>query len=53
MPTAKMSHRALQLGGVNWDKMLCLCGNESNIGGHRRAELAINRICKNRKREHL
>ena len=53
MPTARMCHRALQLGGINWDKILCLRGNETNISGHRRAELAINRIRKNRKREHL
>ena len=50
-PTAKMSHRALQLGGLNWDKILCLRGSETNINGHRRAELAINQIRKNRKRE--
>ena len=27
-PTAKMSRRALQLGGINWDKFLCLRGND-------------------------
>ena len=49
--TAKMSHRSLQLGGTNWDKMLCLRGNEDNVNAYRRAELAIARIKKNRKKE--
>ena len=51
--TAKMSHRALQLGGTNWDKLLCLRGNDDNMNTHRRAELAIARIKKNTKKEDL
>ena len=48
-----MSHRSLQLGGINWDKLFCLRGNEDRVGTYRRAELAIARIRKNRKREDL
>ena len=51
--TAKMSHRSLQLGGINWDKILCLRGNDGNVNPHRRAELAISRIRKDRKKEDL
>ena len=46
IPTAKMSHRSLQLGGINWDKLLCLRGNEERIGIYRRAELAIQEYVK-------
>ena len=38
--TAKMSHRSLQLGGINWDKLLCLRGSDNKISIYRRAELA-------------
>jgi predicted GIY-YIG superfamily endonuclease len=53
LSTAKMSHRSLQLGGINWDKILCLRGNDGNVNPHRRAELAISRIRKDRKKEDL
>ena len=52
LTSAKMSHRSLQLGGINWDKLLCLRGNETKISPYRRAELAIARLEKNeRKRD--
>ena len=50
-PTAKMSRRALQLGGINWDKFLCLRGNDDKTNAFRRAELAIKRIQKNEKKK--
>jgi predicted GIY-YIG superfamily endonuclease len=53
LPTAKMSHRALQLGGINWDKFLCLRASSGNVNPHRKAELAISRIQKDRRKEDL
>ena len=51
--TAKMSHKALQLGGTNWDKILALRSNEDNINPHRLAELAIAKMKKYRKKEDI
>ena len=48
-PIAKMSHRGLQIGGTNWDKLLGLRGNEDKTNILRRAELAITRLKKNKK----
>ena len=53
LPVAKMSHRSLQIGGSNWDKILCLRGNEDRSNIHRRAENAIERIKKNRLKEDM
>ena len=43
-PVAKMSHRILQIGGINWDKLLGLRKIEDKNNIHRRAELAIDRL---------
>jgi predicted GIY-YIG superfamily endonuclease len=50
-PVAKMTHRGLQIGGINWDKLLGLRGSENNVGIHRRAELAIARLKRERIKE--
>ena len=51
-PVAKMSHRGLQIGGTNWDKLLFLHGDDhQNKSIHCRAEVAINKIKKDRKKE--
>ena len=51
--SAKMSHRSLQLGGINWDKLLCLRGNEGKASPYRRAELAVARLEKNERKKDI
>ena len=43
LPTALLSKRAIQLGGIHWNKFFCI-PNEKNINNHRKAELAIIQI---------
>ena len=43
LPTALLSKRAIQLGGIHWHKLFCI-PTEKNMNNHRKAELAIIQI---------
>ena len=43
LPTALLSKRAIQLGGIHWHKLFCI-PTERNMNNHRKAELAIIQI---------
>lgn len=47
--TAMMAHRAVQLGGVHWHKLLCI-PTEDNMSIYRRAEVAIHKLSRNPKK---
>lgn len=45
LPTAMMSHRAVQLGGWHWHKLLCIPPDKgNNMSVYRQAELALQRL---------
>lgn len=52
LATAMMAHRAVQLGGIHWHKLLCI-PTENNISINRRAEVAIHKLARKPKKLEL